>query len=76
MNDKGLSDPQPSEEARSAREAAEQAKKEAQENFRNQAAEKLAEAVRALSRIADHSRADTFVAMVQHELTKRSKNEL
>lgn len=71
MPDHRSSVPQPSEEARHARELAEQARDEAQENFRRQAAEKLADAVRALSRLSDHSRADTFVAMVQNELTKR-----
>jgi hypothetical protein len=29
--------------------------------------------VKALSRLADHSRADTFIAMIQNELTRREQ---
>ena len=64
---------EPSSEAQDARKSAEKARDEAQANFRRQAAEKLADAVWALARLADHSRADTFTAMVQDQLTKRKE---
>ena len=75
MAEQRPSGPQPSEEAQEARKSAEEARDEAQANFRSQAAEKLAEAVLAFGRLADHSRADTFIAMVQNELTRRKTSE-
>ena len=61
----------PSEEARRAREAAEQAREDAARVHELEAADKVAEAVEAIGRIRDHNRADSFVELVRQRLTER-----
>jgi hypothetical protein len=61
----------PSDEAREARQQAEDSLSETAEREQD-AAEKLADAVRAVARLRSHQRADVFVAMVQRALERAS----
>jgi uncharacterized membrane protein YqiK len=65
-----VSEQPPSDEATEARQQAEAARDDARADA-ERAARKMAEAIRAIGRLRDHSRADSFVAMVQRALEER-----
>jgi hypothetical protein len=63
----------PSDEAKAARVEAAEARRDAELNFRKQTTTKFDEMMMVIERLRDHSRADTFTAMIQHELTRRGR---
>lgn len=62
-----------SDDAEEAHRRAAKEKEEAEARYREEAIPKLEEAMKVFRRLRDHSRADTFTAMIQHELTRREE---
>jgi hypothetical protein len=63
----------PSGEAEEARQKAVEEREAAEIHYRAETLPKMEEALKVFRRLRDHSRADTFTAMIQHELTRREE---
>lgn len=61
------------DDAQKARKDAAEAREEAESHVRDETLTKWEETLAVFRRLRDHSRADTFTAMVQHELTRREE---